>query len=468
MALVDESLQARMRAIPAVQRVYREMGWERPTVWQSEAVRRTLGEVREAVRQGEEVPEWLALRQQIGFLAENLAKPSLQPLLNATGVVIHTNLGRSPLPYEVMESVHAVATGYSTLEYRLSSGGRGSRHDHVSELIGWLCGGEAAMVVNNNAAAVLLALSQLASNQEVIVSRGQLVEIGGSFRIPDVMALSGARLVEVGSTNKTHLKDYERAITADTRSLLKVHTSNFRMLGFTESPSTESLAALAHAHQLTMMEDLGSGVIHRFSIDGYTEPSVREVIQAGVDIVTFSGDKLLGGPQAGIIVGNRDLVNAMKKHPLARALRVDKMTLAALEGVVRIYLEGREAELPLWQMLTADVSLLKVRARRLATGIRRRFSSATVEIAIEAETAEVGGGSMPGTRLPTVVVALRPKNYSAAALERELRQASPPVIARIHDDRLILDPRSVLPHQDRLLLHQTIRALEARALPVDM
>ena len=457
---MDEALQARMRAIPAAQVLYREMGWERPTVWQRDALNLVLEEVREGVRKGEPVPSPDLLEERIRKRAAGLSQPSLRPVINATGVVIHTNLGRSPLPKEVLEAVASVSTGYSTLEYRLSTGTRGSRHDHISGLLTELTGAEAAMVVNNNAAGVLLALSQLAAGHEVLVSRGQLVEIGGSFRIPEVMALSGARLVEVGATNKTHVHDYERAMTPDTRAILKVHTSNFRILGFTQSPDTQALVSLAHEHQLAFMEDLGSGVVDSLTIDGYTEPSVREVIAEGADVVTFSGDKLLGGPQAGIIAGRREWIDAMKKHPLARAIRVDKMTLAGLELVIRLYLEGRQGELPLWEMLSADLSELKARASRLALAIRRQVPKESVVVAVESDFSEVGGGSMPGTRLPTWVVALRSVHGPVRTLEETLRYAKVPVIARIHDDRLILDVRTVFPDQERLLRDEVIQAVK--------
>jgi L-seryl-tRNA(Ser) seleniumtransferase len=403
------------------------------------------------------VPPLDALLARIRGRAGELATPNLRPVINATGVVIHTNLGRSPLSPQILDAVRQTALGYSTLEYNLHTGRRGSRHDLVAGLLAELTGGEAAMVVNNNAAAVLLALSQLAKNHEVIVSRGQLVEIGGSFRIPEVMALSGAVLKEVGATNKTHLRDYEGAIGPETRVILKVHASNFRMIGFTESPTTAELVEVAHRHQLVAMEDLGSGVVESWTIDRYTEPSVKDVVAAGVDVVTFSGDKLLGGPQAGVIAGGRTWIEEMKRNPLARALRVDKMTLAALEQVVRIYLEDRQAELPLWQMLWADIDQLKGRARRLAGRIRRRLPSLRVELA--EDYSEVGGGSMPGTTLPTAVVMLEGDDFSVAALEHALRQVEMPVIGRIQENRLILDVRTILKGQEPILLDSIESAL---------
>lgn len=303
------------------------------------------------------------------------------------------------------------------------------------------------MVVNNNAAAVLLALSSLSKDREAIVSRGQLVEIGGSFRIPEVMALSGAQLREVGATNKTHLRDYEAAVNEHTGLLVKVHTSNFRVLGFTESPSTEDLVRLGHQYRIPVMEDLGSGSLLAIELDGYREPTVAEVVRAGVDVVTFSGDKLLGGPQAGLVVGRRELIAQMKKNPLARAVRVDKMTLAALEMVLRRYLEGRGDELPLWQMLRLPLPVLHRRATNLARRLQRTVGM-LLTVSVTPDFSEVGGGSMPGTRIPTWVVTLVPQEPGTVAeLERALRQATIPVVARIHQNALVLDVRTVLTSQ---------------------
>ncbi len=383
--------------------------------------------------------------------AEHLRRPHLRPLINATGVIIHTNLGRSPLSTEVMDYVKTVATQYSTLEYDLDRGARGSRHDHVSRLVQAVTGAESAIVVNNNAAAVLLALSALAREREVVVSRGELVEIGGAFRIPEVMALSGAYLHEVGATNKTHWRDYETAITERTGLLLKVHQSNFRMIGFTDAVTTEELVRLGRAKGVPIMEDLGSGVMFPFQLDGVDEPSVAMVVATGIDVVTFSGDKLLGGPQAGIIAGGREWITAMKSHPLARAVRVDKMTLAALEVVLRAYLEGNQRTLPLWQMVGETQEALHERASAVAAILHRNLPD-TVTIAVTRDVSEVGGGSMPGSQLPTATVSLSSRDWTAAAWERSLRQAAMPVVCRLHRDQLIFDLRTIFPSQESQLI----------------
>lgn len=463
---LDEERQAVLRRLPAVKGLLEALVAEQAntpqpiaTVWLHEAVTAVLDQARaEALHRGE-VPDRETLLSRAREEARRRARMHLRPLINATGVAIHTNLGRSPLPEEVLAAVSAVARQYSTLEYDLARGRRGSRHSHVDALLARLSGAEAAMVVNNNAAAVLLALSTLARGREAIVSRGQLVEIGGSFRIPDVMALSGAILREVGTTNKTHLADYERAINEATALVVKVHTSNFRLIGFTAQPTTAELVALAHRHGLPVMEDLGSGSLIPFRLGEWEEPTVDEVVQAGVDVVTFSGDKLLGGPQAGLVVGRREYIEAMKKNPLARAVRVDKMTLAALEVVLRWYWEGRGEELTLWQMLKAEPQALRRRARRWLSALRRALSP-DHRLWVEEDSSEVGGGSMPGTRLPTYVLAVSPAPpLSVTALEERLRAGDPPVVARIAKDSLRLDPRTVLPHQDAALLGALLAAL---------
>jgi L-seryl-tRNA(Ser) seleniumtransferase len=463
---LDQERQAVLRRLPAVKGLLEELLAEQAkapapiaAVWLHEAVTAVLDQARtQALTQGQ-VPDRATLLARAREEARRRATPHLRPVINATGVAIHTNLGRSPLPEAVLEAVSAVARQYSTLEYDLVRGRRGSRHSHVDELLARLSGAEAAMVVNNNAAAVLLALSTLARGREAIVSRGQLVEIGGSFRIPDVMALSGAILREVGTTNKTHLHDYERAISEATALIVKVHTSNFRLIGFTTQPSTADLVALAHRHGLPVMEDLGSGSLIPFRLGDWEEPTVADVVRAGVDVVTFSGDKLLGGPQAGLVVGRREYIEAMKKNPLARAVRVDKMTLAALEVVLRWYWEGRGEELTLWQMLKAEPLALRRRARRWQSTLRRALSS-DHRLTVEEDSSEVGGGSMPGTRLPTWVLAISPAPpLSVTTVEERLRAGDPPVVARIAKESLRLDPRTVLPHQDGALLAALLAAL---------
>lgn len=376
-------------------------------------------------------------------------RSSLRPVVNATGVVIHTNLGRSLLAPEVLPGLEAVAARYSNLEYNLESGRRGSRYSHVEEILLELTGAEAALVVNNNAAAVLITLETLAKGREVIVSRGELVEIGGSFRIPDVMARSGAILREVGATNRTHLRDYEGAIGEATALLLKVHQSNFQVVGFTASVPVADLKVLANRHGLPVVEDLGSGTLVDFAPYGLVhEPTVQESLAAGADLVTFSGDKLLGGPQAGIILGRRDLVDRIRANPLNRALRIDKLTLAALEGTLRLYRDPAEAarRLPTLRMLTAPAAGLKTRARRLARRLRA-LELPGLEVRVVETVARVGGGALPLQVLPSAAAALVPAEagISIARLEAALRRHDPPVVARIEDDRLLFDVRTLLP-----------------------
>lgn len=369
----------------------------------------------------------------------------LKKVINATGTVLHTNLGRAVLPKAAVEAVINVSSGYSNLEFDLEEGIRGSRYSHVEELLCRITGCEAALVVNNNAAAVMLALSSLSKGKEAIVSRGQLVEIGGSFRIPAVMEQSGARLVEVGTTNRTHLYDYKNAINENTGVMLKVHQSNYKILGFTEEVSIEELVSLGQEHDIPVMEDIGSGVFIDLTKYGVSyEPTVQESIHRGIDVVTFSGDKLLGGPQAGIIAGKKKYIEMMKKNQLTRALRIDKMTLAALEATLRIYLDEERVirEIPGITMLTKDISELKGDAQRL---MRMLKSSLGGRAAIEVirDVSQVGGGAMPLEALETYVVALKPENISLDRLEYELRKNETPVIARINKDRLLLDVRTI-------------------------
>lgn len=377
-------------------------------------------------------------------LAEG-ARRSLRRVINATGIVVHTNLGRSPLADAAVEAVAEVARGYSTLEYDVESGERGSRHTHVESLICRLTGAEAAMAVNNNASAVLLGIAALARRKEAIVSRGQLVEIGGSFRIPDIMRESGAKMVEVGTTNKTHLLDYENAITPRTGLILKVHTSNYRVVGFTEEVPLEQLVALGAERGIPVFEDQGSGVLvdlAKYGLPG--EPTIGAAIAAGVDLVSASGDKLLGGPQAGILAGRREVIAKLKKHPLARCVRLDKMTLAALEVTLRLYLDEERlfAQVPTLRMLTMKPAELEARAGRLARAIRDACGDA-YEVGTASDTSRAGGGALPMEDIPTTVVTLAPTRLSATALEERLRLGEPHVIARIKDGRLLLDPRTL-------------------------
>ena len=368
---------------------------------------------------------------------------SLRRVINATGIVLHTNLGRAPLADQAIQAIADVARGYSNLELDLKSGKRGSRYRHIEEILCSLTASEAVMVVNNNAAAVMLVLNSMAMDSEVIVSRGELVEIGGSFRIPDVITRSGGRLVEVGSTNRTRIADYENAITDNTRALLKVHPSNYKIMGFTEEASREELVQLGRTHNLVVIEDLGSGTLVDLGEYGLPhETTVQEVLKSGVDIVTFSGDKLLGGPQAGIIAGRRDAIETMKANPLLRGLRIDKLSLAALEATLRLYLDTDTLPhtLPLLAMLTADAETLQHRASVLHAKLA---AIPSIHAEIEAATGYVGGGSLPHEERPSRRVTLRADTRSAHELAEALRMNEPPILARTVDDCVALDLRTL-------------------------
>jgi L-seryl-tRNA(Ser) seleniumtransferase len=371
---------------------------------------------------------------------------SLRPVINATGVVLHTNLGRALLSDLAVTRLAAIARTYSNLELDLATKERGSRYSHVEALLRRLSGAEDALVVNNNAAAVLLALETLARGKEVVVSRGELIEIGGEFRIPDIMVRSGARLREVGTTNRTHLRDYAEAIGPDTVLLLKVHTSNYRVIGFTADVPSRTLAALGRERGIPVMEDLGSGLLVDLRSWGFPyEPTVPEVVASGVDLVSFSGDKLLGGPQAGIVVGTRSLVGRLKKNPLNRALRIDKFTIAALEATLHAYEAGTALEtVPTLRLLTEPLSSIRRRAKRLLARleppVRQRLAAAVVD-----DRSQVGGGALPTVELATAVLAIGATATAARELDDALRRAAPPVIGRIADDRLLLDCRTILP-----------------------
>jgi len=405
-----------LRDLPSVDELVR--GVDDPLA--VDAARSVIARARQEIRAGVE-PGDLAAR--LTRELEAARRPSLRRVLNATGVIVHTNLGRAPLAEEAIARVHDVARGYSNLELDLEDGARGSRQDHLASLVRRLTGAEASLVVNNNAAAVLLALAALAEGREVIVSRGELIEIGDGFRIPDVLARSGARLVEVGTTNRTRAADYERAIGPDTALVLRVHQSNFRLVGFTELPRLEQVAAVAHAHELPLVDDLGSGALG----DLPGEPSARESLAAGADLVCFSGDKLLGGPQAGIVGGRADLVERLRRHPLQRALRVDKLTLAALEGTLLLHLDA-PGRIPVLRMLAEDAPAVRARAERLAA-----LTGGTVEETV----ARVGGGALPLSELPSFACAL---DQSLAA---PLRAGEPPVIGIVRDGKLLLDCRTL-------------------------
>ncbi|MDO5111545.1 MAG: L-seryl-tRNA(Sec) selenium transferase [Clostridia bacterium] len=409
----------------------------------TEAVREALEELRTGLKDGslQALPDADALCARIAALVRQARLPSLRGVINGTGVVLHTNLGRACLSERAVAAVNDAARNYSTLEYDVQNGCRGKRYAHVEGLLCKLTGAESALVVNNNAAAVLLILSAMAAGGEVVVSRGELVEIGGSFRIPEIMESCGCKLHEVGATNKTHLGDYERGINENTRALLKVHTSNYKIMGFTKNVELDEMVALGRERELPVIQDLGSGLLLDLSPLGIQdEPTVQESIRAGVDVVSFSGDKLLGGPQAGIIVGKKCYIDLLKKHPLHRAMRVDKMTLSALEVTLRSYAEGTALqEIPTLSMLAAQALNLRERAERF----QRALLDANIEAEVVAEWDQVGGGSAPTQLLPTYAVALRPKDGSVDGLERAMRIRERPVIGRIAHDAYLLDMRTL-------------------------
>jgi len=393
----------------------------------------------------------------VGARVRHLAAPSLLPVINATGVVLHTNLGRAPLARAAREAMTRIAAGYSNLEYDLARGARGSRHALCRDLLVELTGAEDAIVLNNAAGALLVALSALARDGEAIVSRGELVEIGGAFRIPDIMARSGATLVEVGTTNRTHLTDYEGAVTARTKLLLKVHRSNFQVTGFTAEVSAHEIAGVARARGAASLYDLGSGLLADLSPWGLSgEPTVAEALASGVDAIAFSGDKLLGGPQAGILLGTREAIAACRKDPLARAVRSDKFTLAALEATLALYREPERArvEIPVLRMLTEDVAEIRRRGEALQKGVGKE-----AEI-LEGES-EVGGGSFPGAKLKTWLVRLNPRHLAPDTLAGRLRGSVPPIIARIADDHVVLDPRTIFPDEVESVARAVRTALDA-------
>jgi L-seryl-tRNA(Ser) seleniumtransferase len=431
-----------------------------------EAIRSTLKRLREALLRQEEplgVDEsFFSFDHLLPLFQKELerqTRPRLQRVINATGVVIHTNLGRSPLHPTAIQHLVEVSKAYSNLEYDLDRGERGSRNAPIEEILCRLSGAESAMVVNNNAGAVLLVLNTLAEGGEVVVSRGELVEIGGAFRIPDVMKRSGTSLKEVGTTNRTHLADFEKAIGPQTALLLKVHTSNFRVLGFTSEVPLQELVQLGKEHRLLVMEDLGSGCLVDLTKYGLEkEPTVQEVMKTGVDVVTFSGDKLLGGPQAGIILGKKETIDRVKTNPLVRALRVDKLTLAALESTLLLYLDEKRAmeEIPTLQMLTIDPNRLKGRGRRL---LRRLVKIDGIETVLKEDVSQVGGGSLPLQEVPTMVIAIRPCSLSVNDLEKRVRGSQPPIICRISKEELILDLRTILDEEIPLVAEGIGKAL---------
>ncbi|MHB1414689.1 MAG: L-seryl-tRNA(Sec) selenium transferase [Chloroflexota bacterium] len=457
----------RLRALPSVDRLLREPGVQRLLGEYEhsalvEATRATLEEVREQILAGKPAPSVDELAALVGAQARLLWQPSLVPVINATGVIIHTNLGRAPLSEEALAASLAVSRGYSNLEYDLEAGERGSRHAHVSDLLARVTGAEAAMVVNNNASAVLLALSALAHGAEVVVSRGQAVEIGGGFRIPDVLRQSGARLVEVGTTNRTYLADYEAATGEQTALYLRVHSSNFRVVGFVHEVEVEDLVALGQRRDVPVLDDLGSGALLDTAEFGLAhEPMPQRSVKAGVAVACFSGDKLLGGPQAGLIVGQRAYVERLRRHPLARAVRIDKLTLAALQVTLLHYARGEALrKVPVWRMISASVEDLERRARGWADTV----NGWGVPAEVAATEATVGGGSLPGETLSSRALAIGEtaaagRGCSLPELARRLRAGNPPVVGRVERGLLLLDARTVQPGEDELLLGNLKSAL---------
>jgi L-seryl-tRNA(Ser) seleniumtransferase len=457
--------QQRLRALPSVSSLIqhpaiapyaREVGARSLT----RLTQLVLEEARQAILAGRATGDVVAVLQR---KLQKLSQPRLRSVINATGVIIHTNLGRAPVSDEAARAMAEVAGRYTALEIELESGRRGGRMSELSQLLSLLTGAEAGLVVNNNAAAVLLVLSTFCAGRAVLVSRSQAVEIGGGFRIPDVLRQSGARLVEVGTTNRTYVRDYAEAISDDTAAILSVHWSNFRIIGFTAQPELGELAELAHSRGLLLIEDLGSGALLDTAAYGLAhEPTVQEAIAAGADLVCFSGDKLLGGPQAGIIVGRRELIDQVERHPLARALRADKTALAGTAVTLRHYLRGEAIEkIPVWRMIATPLAALEARCQTWQAALRD-----LVETEIVATDATVGGGSLPGETLPSRALALGAEaiaevvpGLTVEELARRLRTGQPPVVGRVEADRLLLDARTVLPEQDEALVEALRRSL---------
>lgn len=449
------------RSLPSVDRVLghekvRALG-EGVAPFVTRLAREALESARAAVGSGQAPPSEEQIVETVLGMARIVFQPSLRPLINATGVIIHTNLGRAPLSEEAIEAMSAVSRGYSNLELDLETGDRGSRYSHLETALKLLTGAEAAIAVNNNASALLLTLSALARDRAVIISRGQAVEIGGGFRIPEVMAQSGARLVEVGTTNRTYLRDYRDAIDDQTAAIMRVHASNFRVVGFTESPPIEDLARTAQENDILFLDDIGSGCLVDTTQFGLApEPTVQESLKAGADLVLFSGDKLLGGPQAGIIVGRAHLVATLRRHPLARAVRLDKGTIAGLTATLAHYLRGEATrKIPVWRMISMPVKEIERRARRWARAIGG-----------PAHVAEgrsmIGGGSLPEESLPTKLLAIPGDGAYVTKLSTMLRRRDPPVVGRIERDQLLLDPRTVDPRDDGAVI-DAVRAVLGRS-----
>lgn len=422
-----------------------------------ESVRSVTEELREFINKSNDEEEIIKSISNVkAYIIEDVngfADFRVKRVINGTGTILHTNLGRAVISDKTADRIHTLVTGYSNLEYDLIKGERGSRYSHFEKIVCKITGAEAAMAVNNNAAAVLLILSALARDKEVVVSRGELVEIGGSFRVPDVMTQSGGKLIEVGTTNKTHLYDYENAINEETAALLKVHTSNYRIVGFTESVPVQELAELAHKHNIPVIEDIGSGVLVDLSKYGLDhEPTVQESIKAGADIVCFSGDKLLGGPQAGIIVGKKSLINKIKKHPLTRALRIDKFTAIALESTFHEYIDEEKAvnNIPVLKLIKRSLSDVKECAEKLKEKLEA-VTKKSCEIKVEACESQIGGGSLPLERIQSYAVSIKPLTITTANLEKQLRLIETPIVGRVVNDNYIIDLRTILQGEEEII-----------------
>ncbi len=430
-----------------------------------ETVRGVLAHLRREIVSGGPLEETLlavdAIESRVVRSVEQALAPSLRGVINASGVILHTNLGRAPLPASILEEFRQTATQYSNLEYDVAAGARGKRDVHTSRLIERLTGAESAIVVNNCAAAVLVTLAALARGGEVIVSRGELIEIGDGFRIPEIMEQSGAVLREVGTTNRTRIADYESAVNEKTRVILRVHPSNFTVSGFTEKPEVAELIALGQRSRLPVVEDLGSGCLVDLSPVGISEPTARESVEAGFSLVLFSGDKMLGGPQAGIIAGKKDLVHKVRRHPLFRALRVDKLTIAAMEATLHAYLRGAWGEIPALRMMQMSIEEISARTEAFYKTLWAKITGAEAQMEIADGHSLVGGGSTPAQSLATKVLRIASAQHSASELEVRLRSGAggAPVIARIEDDRLLIDLRAVFPEQEPVLTEALIRAL---------
>ncbi|MGB2804024.1 MAG: L-seryl-tRNA(Sec) selenium transferase [Candidatus Zixiibacteriota bacterium] len=458
----EEIIKERLRQIPSVEKILESpelqsdiAEFSHPLV--AAAVKRAVEVIRGEVKEGKEPISGGEIVRMVKNIIAEQTSAALKPVINAAGVILHTNLGRAPMDGETLSFIQNVSVTYSNLEFDLKEGKRSKRGIFVEKLLCLLTSAEAAMAVNNNAGAVLLILSALASGKEVIVSRGELVQIGGGFRIPEILALSGAKLKEVGTTNQTAIADYENAITSETAILLKVHQSNFKMIGFVKRPLINELVALGKRHKLCVVEDLGSGVLLRtedFKLAH--EPTAFEALSSGADLVCFSGDKLLGAPQAGIILGKKKYIDILKKHPLHRALRLDKMFLAGLEKILLYYLKGQATEkIPVWRMISTPLKNLQVRAEK----IKAELEESGIAVAIQESESTVGGGSLPGETLPTITISVESARtgarLGAPSVDQQaklFREQSPPIIGRIENDRFVLDLRTVFPHQDEVVI----------------